>query len=200
MFTNADFEDTPPELRWTTIALEPNTEVTGWLAALPWKLWLHHVGADKPCVFRLTQGRLKCPFCPLPMRGKWYVPFVEKPKNKHTVVLIPKTGAKGIHTFAVGMQLAARRAKGETSPSRLYAEPLAHENLDDTGKRIARANMDIRRYLLHLWQIRALSAFYGEPFRPSVKTTELEMTVQEADMDTLPFGSGEMLDKANPAS
>jgi hypothetical protein len=121
-----------------------------------------------PCLEWITGGKLECPCSELAMgvRRTAYVPLVTKDHEK-VVVIVSDGTFRALEGIAPGSSVEIGRGKCLRRPC--YVKTLAPEVLGDhfTRKMKQAAVHDIRNYLLHLWQLPELYAFFKvERFDP----------------------------------
>ncbi len=124
--------------------------------------------SNKPCRAKITGGALEC-YCksiPLSLRTIGYAP-IETREKEQLAIIVPKTTALTVSTFAQGDSLEFMRAKREKSPVRCrcgLAEEVGSQHCLVVKQEKPR---DIFPYLLHLWGDVALQRFFSVEESPA---------------------------------
>lgn len=157
-------------LAWRAVAVPPKENLYGFVAGQAFTCWVHQLGPiSKPCHLGLVPDRAQCPYCEekkYRLAWKAYLPlFTEDKAQPRVVVVLCKTTFTSVgyleHLQAVKLFNPGTR---DHKPIRLF---LDHEHNDTAYKRslTRRHPVDIRYYLLHLWQDHLVAAAAGMPLR-----------------------------------
>jgi hypothetical protein len=191
MFPQATVHELPPNLRWRTVSPKKEESVKGVLAGAPVAIISHFVAKRTvPCLEWISAGKLPCPCEEIAAaaRRTAYVPVVTASGEKLVVICSDSTlraleGLSPGGTLEIGRGKCLRRA--------CYVKTLAPDTLPEGfAKKIRELpNHDIRPYLLHLWQIPELYAYFKiERFDPiRLKKAKAKAALYfPATTDTLP--------------
>lgn len=169
MFPATVVHELPPALRWRCVSPKKEESVRGVLAGPVVPIITHYVGSRTvPCLEWISEGKLKCPCEELAMgaRRTAYVPVVTKDHEK-LVVIVSDGTFRALEGTRPGSSIEVGRGKCLRRPC--YVKTIAPDTLGEHFVRKMReaAVHDIRPYLLHLWQLPELFAFFKvERFDP----------------------------------
>jgi hypothetical protein len=170
--------DLPAAMRWRTDSVMPDTEITGVLAGEPVAVRTHWHSQDRrtvPCLIHQTAGKLTCGCAMRPWRCDTtvYTPIFTKTKEK---IVVPCSALVGfeIKKLKPGKLITLSRSKLRCAPLRVTL-PSATDEDQGWVKNLRRYCVhEIDEYLLHLWQMPELCAFFGVPFRPALGSSIVE--------------------------
>lgn len=171
MFESEEPIDTPAELRWKTIAVPRGEALRAFTASAPVGVYCHFNGqVSKPCTRRITKGVWDCEAC-LKKAARFiaYQPLYLYPTLQQVVVIVSKTVWPKLNGLTGHSPVSLSLAEKGNGPVRVL-----HLTPDELGLEIRkqaqrRGVVDIRRYLLHLWQMPELTAFFVPSFDPNAK-------------------------------
>jgi len=164
MFESSPVPQSDPRLHWHVISVPKGDGLRGWKAGPVVNVWCHHVGVSTPCWSRLTEGVILCPHCVARqgVRLIGYQPIYLRPSLAQRVVILSRSmlGVSATIPHAHPVRLTAPPTRG--LPVMLSVD--ADVELSSSAGKAAssRPAVDIRPYLLHLWQVPELTRHFGE--------------------------------------
>ena len=136
---------------WSVVSLGGGEKVVGWLAGHPVWVWVHYVGASKPCHVRISDNALsRCPYCERRPRveRKGYVPLYDL-SGKPIVIVVGENVEDVFGRIEVFDPIKVIKVGPKNTGSLL---------LKDTGRARYKPSLpgrdqpaDIREWLLRLW-------------------------------------------------
>lgn len=153
----------PVGATWRVITRGPLVSVPG-----------HFCGADKPCVSRLTEGALSCPFCgEKSLRWIGYLPVFLSDEEPFLVIKPSESQIEKASTWPFCSRLIVSRPLERTRPCRYQLYENEYEQPGWLRRVRLTGSIDIRPYLLHLWQVQELTEYFGQKFLRSSGKHEL---------------------------
>jgi hypothetical protein len=164
LLPQAEITSLPDALKWHIEAIPPETSVRGWLAGPVQRVVTHWNGkASKPCRAWMTKSKMLCQ-CQaegvMNRRVIGYVPILFK-NGDRSVFIVSETVCKVLMTIKPGTLISLTRPKKEKKPIQvgLITE---NEYGEELSKKMRHACIhDIGHYLLHVWQDKELTEFFG---------------------------------------
>lgn len=173
MFPAASFSNVPNHLKWHCETIEGGCDVTGLIAG-PIKPVRTHWNGEKtlPCLFAMTHGKLFCACTVRPMSGTTtgYTPIITRANDR---IVVPASALVGyeLQKLNPGKLVKLYRPKKRCAALRIEL-PTSDEQEQAWVRRMRPGCIhDIEEYLCHLWQIKALTEFFGFEYRPAVGRT-----------------------------
>lgn len=180
-----DPPDLPECLDWRTVKVPPGINGPFMVAGPAWHGEAHFVvKRTLPCPAKLRGCKLQCPYCHKVRRFACYVPLysLKTVKNPRMVIQGAKRTLATFKAFKVGDLVNVVRGKLERDTPLFTAAGASAPTVDlDKFKR--RGSFDVTPYLLHLWQWRELTESFGQLFRPSIHTIEIEAGMRSLEDD-----------------
>lgn len=189
LFESSDPCSLPSHLQWYIPDPKEHTGKPLLLCGKPVGLYTHRVGRRTwPCLTQFKKLGRECPHCERSRRFTTWVPCltISLPRKKivlmggeHTwksVKAIEKNTLVTAH-YAKMLKPTLVFAKDQTQLGKLQMEAAAREEIPEKG--------DITRWLLHYWQWAALTLWFGEAYRESLKTRHLRERAENHGVELL---------------
>lgn len=145
----------------TNLKVANGTKEAGWIAGEMHGVNGHRAGTHQPCVFRITEGKVQCPYCVanLPLVWRGYVPIWDRDWALR-YALINEEYMLSVDAIPVGSQVVVSRAKNPISPLIIREEKHGFRALPD--KPPFNKPICTRDICLLLWQNDALNRWYAD--------------------------------------
>lgn len=171
----------PMALRWRVERFAPEDVRKGWIAGPTVRVVTHWTGKKTtPCAWALTKGavRCACQSASMAKRTVGYMPMIQTDGDR-VVLFVPDSVALKHAGIPFGKAIQVSRPKNPTAAYKV--KQLGNDELSSTLQKtvLAKGPQDIKQFLLHLWQMPALTLHFSAEFYPSLATLSASEKQQE---------------------